>query len=81
MSQKNERDASARAWFRFVLRAAKWIMFGVMCIAGLNVVLNIVDLLFRLQMGYSDVSLLIGISLMILAGGIWRVTGSILLRL
>ncbi len=42
-------------------------MLGIICIAGVNILLNVIDLLFHAHWGYSWGSLMLGLLFILLA--------------
>lgn len=60
------------SWIPSVLRAAKWIMLGIIVVSLANVFLNIMDIIFKLGWGYSWISLLVGCAFAVLAEVIRR---------
>ena len=62
-----DRNDTGQAWGRFVLRSARGVMLGIICIAGVNILLNVIDLLFHAHWGYSWGSLMLGLLFILLA--------------
>jgi hypothetical protein len=67
LEENNAKRAFRRNWFRFVLQAAIWIMFGLVAISMVNVSLNVIDLIFHTRWGYSWTSLAVGVLFIVLA--------------
>lgn len=61
VEMNKDRNDAGQTWVRFILRSARWIMLGIICIAGANILLNVIDLLFRAHWSYSWGSLMLGL--------------------